>query len=140
MTISPPTRRRIRSVLRWAAALIWTGLVLFLMLSPGKDSTADALSRSFGGTDLTDSLGHVVLYGVLTILWDGALQAERPDGHRLALMVGLALGLLGECLQVFVPYRGVALLDFAANLTGVFLGSGLARWLPLLHPPDRDRQ
>jgi VanZ family protein len=140
MTAPSPTRRRIRSVLRWSAALVWTALVLYLMLSPGKDSTADDLSRSFGGTDLSDAVGHVILYGVLTILWDGALQADRPGGHRLALMVGLALGLLGESLQVFVPYRGVALLDFAANLAGVFLGSGLARRLPQLRPPGRDRQ
>lgn len=106
---------------RWGIALAWTALTVFLMLSPGEQSAAEDLSRFFGGTDLTDALGHVILFGVLTMLWRWALAGSHP--HRramwMAVVIGLTVGIATELAQFFIPHRGVALIDLVANGIGV---------------------
>lgn len=114
-------------LLRVAAALGWTALACLLMLLPGKGTVAEDTSNFFGGTDSTDALGHVLLFGGLTVLWYAALScwlAPAP-ALRVALVLGAAFGLLLEVGQGFVPERGISLLDFTANALGVLVGAAL---------------
>ncbi|GAB4418115.1 MAG: hypothetical protein Kow00106_14050 [Anaerolineae bacterium] len=117
---------------RWALVLAWTTLVCLLMLLPGEDSVAEDTSGFFGGTDLTDAAGHVLLFGALTVLWYAALVCHvgPPVAFGRAALVGAALGLLLETGQSLVPERGMSLLDFSANALGV-LGAALALRTPL---------
>lgn len=132
------SRIKVHHAVRWLAAISWTVLVVALMLMPGQDTAADDLSHFFGGTDITDAAGHVFLFGVLVLLWLLALVTVllRSRALRLAVAIGLALGLVTELLQVFVPHRGVAFIDLFANALGPALVFGLQRWLPstLLEP------
>jgi hypothetical protein len=48
-------------VVRWAAALAWMGLILVLMLTPSDRAVVEETSSTFGGTDLTDAIGHVIV-------------------------------------------------------------------------------
>ncbi len=106
---------------RWALALAWTALVCLLMLLPGEDSVAEDTSGFFGGTDLTDAAGHVLLFGGLTLFWYAALVCHGTPAEALRLALSLAggLGVLLEAGQSLVPERGVSLLDFSANALGV---------------------
>jgi hypothetical protein len=117
---------------RWALALGWTALVCLLMLLPGEDSVAEDTSGFFGGTDLTDAAGHVLLFGALTLFWYAALVCHVGPSVAFwrAALVGAALGLLLETGQSLVPERGVSLLDFSANALGVS-GAVLALRTPL---------
>lgn len=117
---------------RWALALAWTTLVCLLMLLPGEDSVAEDTSGFFGGTDLTDAAGHVLLFGALTVFWYAALVCQvRPSvAFWGAVLVGAGLGLLLETGQSLVPERGLSLLDFSANVLGVS-GAVLALRTPL---------
>ncbi len=110
-------------VVRWLVTFAWTALVIALMVTPGDEPLVTGLSDAFGDTDLTDAAGHVVLCAVLTILWQWALIAHIPPSHalRIALGVALALGTSVELLQMFVPNRGVSLLDLLANWLGGFI-------------------
>ncbi len=106
---------------RWALAVTWTALACLLMLLPGEDSVAEDTSGFFGGTDLTDAAGHVLLFGGLTLFWYVALVCHSAPAEALRLALGLAggLGVLLEAGQSLVPERGVSLLDFSANALGV---------------------
>lgn len=114
---------------RWMAALAWTTLVGLLMLLPGEDSIAEDTSGFFGGTDMTDALGHVLLFGIFTALWYAVLVCYLAPAPALtgALVIGTTCGLLLELGQGFVPERGPSLLDLAANALGVLISAALLR-------------
>ncbi len=108
-------------VVRWAATLAWIGLILVLMLTPSDRAVVDNTSDAFGGTDLTDAIGHGILYGVLAILWWAALACygEVHKTFWLAMALVAVLGVTLEIAQYWVPERGPSLLDFVANLVGI---------------------
>ena len=112
---------------RVTAALGWTVLVCLLMLLPGKDSIAEDTSGFFGGTDITDAFGHVLLFAMLTVLWYAALTCWLAPAPALkaVLAIGTVFGLLLELGQGVVPERGISLLDFAANALGVLAATVL---------------
>lgn len=114
---------------RWMAALTWTALVGLLMLLPGEDSIAEDTSGFFGGTDMTDALGHVLLFGIFTALWYAVLVCYLAPAPALtgALVIGAASGLLLELGQGIVPHRGLSLLDFTANALGVLISVAALR-------------
>ena len=128
------------ALLRWALALGWTALVCLLMLLPGEDSVAEDTSGFFGGTDLTDAAGHVLLFGALAILWYAALTCSLAPSAAFWRALGLAavLGVLLETGQSLVPDRGMSLLDFSANALGVCVAA-LALSTPLRHWLDSAR-
>lgn len=106
-------------MLRWTLAMVWTMLVLFLMLSPGDSTQVNGPSQSAGGSEVTDALGHVVLFAILTGCW---LWATFPTYQAGSVSIAIvALGVLLELTQHFVPERGISLLDLSANATGVVL-------------------
>jgi VanZ family protein len=115
--------------MRWPLALSWTAFVLFLMLAPGDNRQVDGLSKSAGGSDLTDALGHVVIFFILTVLWQWALSGRSPSRHALlgAALVAFGLGVGTEVAQTFVAGRGASWLDFSANGLGVLAAIGWRR-------------
>lgn len=108
--------------------MAWTILIGVLMLLPSDTQVVDRTSGTFGGTDLTDAVGHVVLFGILTALWYAALLA-RPAALIRAAALALGLGIVLETAQSVVPGRGFSLLDFGANVLGPALSvATLRRW------------
>ncbi|HMM27971.1 MAG TPA: VanZ family protein [Aggregatilineaceae bacterium] len=114
--------------LGWLAVLGWLALVGFLMLAPGEGSLVEDTSRAFGGTDLTDALGHVVLFGVLAALLAHALSFHLPPDRALwlAAAVAITVGTALELAQLLAIERGASLLDLAANWLGPLAA---ATWL-----------
>ncbi len=111
--------------IRLGLALLWTAGLLYLMLSPaGEGTTASWVSKLSGGTELTDAIGHVFLYAMLTLLWTWALDLHLAGRQAMmtALSIALLLCLSLEFTQQFVSGRGSTLIDYTAN----FLGVGLA--------------
>ena len=73
------------------------------------------------GVGLSDKLGHFLAYAALGLT--GALGYAgrwRPLAVVLAIV---ALGLVLECLQLFVPGRTFSGLDIVANIIGTALGA-----------------
>ena len=114
----------------WSATLGWTVLLLFLMLSPGEDTAAEEVSGFFGGTELSDAVGHVNLFGVLTALWQRALALHIGKHRALtaAVAIGLGLGVATELAQLFIPDRGAGLADMLANWIGAALAAAILRY------------
>jgi VanZ family protein len=106
----------------------WTAFIIVLMVIPGQGTITQDLSRAGGGTDTTDAVGHVLLFGSLVVMW---WQAHYPEQGALlaAALVGLMVGFTTELLQLWVPGRGAALIDFAANGLGVLLAGVVIRLL-----------
>lgn len=109
------------TILRWAAAVGWTILVVALTLLPGSSRVVHDTSAWFGGTELTDAIGHFLLFLVLAVAWQGALASRLERSQALLAAGGLAgaLGAVVEIGQVFIPGRGSGVLDLAANWMGV---------------------
>ncbi|MCC7208486.1 MAG: VanZ family protein [Anaerolineae bacterium] len=121
-----------RALVRLGLTLGWAGLILLLTLLPGeKGSLVGRTSAFFGGTDLSDAIGHAVLFGVLSLLGFHAGRTVLPARPALLLTLAfaLALGTLSEILQLYVPERGVTLFDMAANWIGA---ASAAFWLRFL--------
>jgi VanZ family protein len=108
-------------IFRWACVLALSILTLFLMLTPGVK-----LPYNFFG-DLTDKVGHFVLFGTLAVTWYWALTGHIPRlrAARIAIIVVLVFGTVTELAQFYVPQREVSFWDLVANWTGTFLGIGL---------------
>ena len=119
---------------RWLVTCIWTGITLFLMLSPADDmSLAKQLSILAGGTEITDAIGHFVLFSVLTLMWYWTLigRSSYLRARSTAALVALALGIGCELAQVFVPQRGASLLDLSADVLSVLFALWLIHlWIP----------
>jgi VanZ family protein len=96
------------------------------MTWPSQGTPVGQLSLFFGGSELTDAIGHVILCGILTWLWYQALRASSRHAYALsiAVAIGLGLGIVTEWAQSVVPSRGASLLDVLANALGVCLAVG----------------
>jgi hypothetical protein len=105
---------------RWIAVLTWAALIGFLMLTPGEDSIAEDISVFFGGTDLSDLIGHVIVFGILALLLFALLRAYHTPRPALilSLILAVAYGTLTEMLQMLVPHRGANLMDMVGNWLG----------------------
>ncbi|MBN1311614.1 MAG: VanZ family protein [Anaerolineae bacterium] len=97
------------------------------MVWPSRGTPVGSLSLFFGGTELTDAAGHVILCGILVWLWYWALRGYLQPSWVLGVgvAVGLGLGIVTELAQVFVPSRGASLLDLLANVLGMGIAAGL---------------
>jgi VanZ family protein len=118
--------------IRWPITLLWTAFTVFLALAPSDDTSfVTRLSQASGGTEITDAVGHVMLFGLLTVLW--YLPLARRYNHRRVLLwsivLALTIGIVTELTQSFVPDRGTSVLDLAANSVGVALAAiWIGRW------------
>lgn len=96
------------------------------MLSPS-DGTVKNISGLFGGTEITDAIGHVILIGVEFSLFHFVLLHYLPEKRALwiATILILTFAIILELAQTMIPSRGTSLIDIAA----AFIGVGIARWI-----------
>lgn len=81
------------------------------------------------GPPESDKAMHVLLFGVLAVLWAWALRAATL---RRLTAVAAAVALYGgalELLQTLTPYRSCDWRDFAADAAGALLAVGAWRLL-----------
>jgi polysaccharide biosynthesis protein VpsQ len=80
-----------------------------------------------------DKVGHLILYGILTFLVNVTLRAGEIRVGRLRFLRGsfyvLALSVLEELSQLFLPNRSCDVGDLASDLVAILLGGWLARGL-----------
>ncbi len=107
-------RRGLKSL--WAAGTL---IILILSLLP-KDMMIPE-------PPLSDKIAHFLAYGAVT--WVGAMAASTLKRRVYLGLAMLALGILLELAQAFVPGRSPEMLDGMANMFGVIAGLGLAFWL-----------
>ena len=108
-----------------ALRAVWVAVLFFLSEweSPGIELIA-----------VHDSVAHFLLYTVLgfTLAWE-RLRGARYH-HGVFVVLGIALGMMDEFHQSFVPGRTPAISDVFADTAGVIMGYALfvvifARWL-----------
>ena len=111
------------TVLTGCLAALWTLLICYLMLSPGSGTVADDVSQAFGGTELSDSLGHAALAFIETLLLSAAFRPLFSGRRALwaAAAFTLALTAALELSQRWIPDRSASPLDVAVNALGVAL-------------------
>lgn len=75
------------------------------------------------------TLGHIIGFSLLVILWSWAFVAHLPLKRALFVAVGFALiyGLITEFAQSFVPDRQVSLYDIAVNWTTTAVAAFIVR-------------
>jgi len=118
----------------WFGTIVWTVLVLIVLLKPSsRSSTHDYSIDTFLYTflrfdfevyDYIEAAGHVLLFIVLTALWNLTLsrQVTQSQAFRLTISFALVIAFGTEIGQFFV-YRGSMLFDLLANILGVSLTS-----------------
>lgn len=108
---------------RWVLTILWSILTLILFLTPSGDGTpVTFISELFGGTTLTDAIGHVIIHSALSFLWLWTAHLYIQDPARMIISGGVVLATTGELLQLYIPGRGSSLLDMVANSIGIFIG------------------
>lgn len=116
---------------RLGFSLALTAVVAVLSLLPGTPVEGDSqLVRSVAAVpSALQNAMHLVLYGVLALLWSWALA--RGHGRLPLTAAGvIAYGCVLELAQLAVPGRFASLQDVALNTAGVALAAlviGLAR-------------
>jgi hypothetical protein len=79
----------------WSLTLILRlSLITFLILSPGKHSTADDISNFFGGTEFSDWCGHIIWFTSLAFFEIADLQRALEHLQSLKTILN-SLGLMG---------------------------------------------
>jgi len=106
-------RRGLKSL--WAAGTL---IILILSLLP-KDIMIPE-------PPFSDKIAHFLAYGAVT--WVGAIAASTFRRRVYLGLVMLALGILLEVAQAFVPGRTPEMFAGVANLGGVAGGIFLAQW------------
>ncbi|TKB49171.1 VanZ family protein [Ferrimonas aestuarii] len=80
-----------------------------------------------------DKVGHLLLFGTLTLLANLALGFRVLSVNRLPLYWGTALVTvfvaIEELSQHFIPSRTLDMLDFIADIIGILLFTGLSKLL-----------
>jgi VanZ family protein len=159
---TPPISRHHRAGL-WIAATAYLVALVLISLFPFQGWTNNGLApwaflqqpfpRYRTGFDLWS---NVLAYIPLGLLWASLFAAgQRPSGqsHRLyetvsimvrAWLIGLALSLLMESLQTYLPSRRAQWLDLLTNSAGAFLGvifwaigARISRWHRARQPQFR---
>lgn len=125
--------KKIPTWLFWMLWLGWTILLCFLMLSPS-DGTVNTVSSWFGGTEITDAIGHVILVSVDCVLFYSVLirYLSAKNSLLFAGIVTLLFAIMLELAQTFIPSRGASLIDIIAAFVGV--GCGLVIIKRVLSP------
>jgi VanZ family protein len=116
----------------WFVALSWTLLVFIALLYPGNNliqhkyllSTflATFFNLSLKHYDFIEAMGHVILFGVLTVFWVRVLGQYFQKTKVILLTIGIiaAVGIITEIGQYFVN-RDSEFLDLMANFIGALL-------------------
>jgi len=116
----------------WLMALGWLMLAIIVLLKPGKVVLSHELtlssfistffSFSMTRSDLSEALGHIFLFAILTVLWQRVfiIYFNRSSTLLLTISAVLAFAIGTEIGQYFVN-RGSMLLDLIANFLGIIL-------------------
>ena len=109
-----------RPALRWVYALAWTALLLVLLLQSSSQPVIGPAAPPGKPTLAREILltsGHLIGFGVLTVLWWRALVTKQSARVALigAVVISLALGVMTELAQATIPDRMASLFDVAAN-------------------------
>jgi hypothetical protein len=120
----------IRRLLLYIVWLLWSAMLLYLMLYPADGTLVADVSGFFGGLDVTDAFGHVILFAGETLLtfFVFRTQVSALKAKWSTVIIMLLLAFLLETLQIWIPGRGASLLDYAANGTGVGVFLMAYRW------------
>ncbi|MFD2037645.1 VanZ family protein [Belliella marina] len=107
---------------RLLPAVIWLGLVLLAMLSPGdKFPSTPQIPHK-------DKIVHFGLFFVLNLLWMRVWVVEASKDKKFLklftsyLVFGIIFAILVEYLQLYVPNRSFDYYDIAANMLGAAVG------------------
>jgi len=111
-------------VWRWLAVFLWMGMIFVLSATPSIATPLEPLC------DFTfKKVGHVTVYGILTVLLFRALRLHIPHKGR-ALVVAAIVAILYACSdewhQTFVPGREGTLRDVTIDAIGAV---GMSVWL-----------
>lgn len=128
------TKRTRPNQLSWlkaySAALLWAAFILLLMSLPGNNLP----DFDIWAIEIEDKLGHVAVFGLLTLLMVWGLSRRVQPLTRKALwavfLIGTFYGGATEILQgVAFPSRYASVLDFVADTIGSALGTVFAVWV-----------
>lgn len=118
-----------RAALAWLPVCAYTLLIWYL-------SSQSLDFRLIEEVPLRDKGVHFVEYGVLGFLMAHAAHVTwpaRPRRYYAAVWLSLALGLIDELHQFYVPGRSADAADLLADAIGISLATllyaGLSRWL-----------
>lgn len=116
----------------WGPAAAWAALILVLTSVP----LPGAAPGAPGGAD---KAAHLFLYGVLG--WQVMRGAQRAGGSRRNVLVAVAAAMLFAALdewhQGWLPRREPEMMDWVADVVGLFLGAGARRLWPGRRPGER---
>ena len=115
---------------RWAATLLFIGIIIGLSVTPGVERADDNLfSWLFANTaPPMQKVLHVVTYAMLAVLWMWTLAGIESLPQRVALSFTLALvlGVALEWYQTTVPGRYGSIIDILLNTAGIVAGLVIA--------------
>lgn len=102
--------------------IIWTILLIFLSLLPGKSMPSFSIADIFA----IDKVGHLFFYATLVFLWLNGFHKGGRYSLFLVSVVFLAAFLLGVMLELsqalFSSGRNFDILDVLANFFGCAVG------------------
>ncbi len=110
-------------------------IFLFILTIIPTDSGA-ALNKIYILTLRADYLLHALIFLPWMILvWLHLRQSGLADKARLKTIIfwfaaGLALAVLSEVLQLWLPHRAYNIIDLIYNLVGLMLGTLIFFWKP----------
>ena len=85
-----------------------------------------------GEIPLGDKLGHLLLVGTLSLLFNCVLGGRRAPGRLRSVMLGSLLVFVGmtleEASQCFNPHRNCDPYDWLANVLGIAIGEVIIRF------------
>lgn len=121
-------KRRTELTLRaWILAVAYLALIFGISSIPQSTLSQTAFK-------ISDKMAHLAEYTgfglLLTVAFRGSLRrAPRWVLMVVVVVVGASVGALDETYQLTVPGRERELLDWVADVVGVFIGTGLAMGL-----------
>jgi VanZ family protein len=117
--------------LRWGLALGYSAfLIAYLLQQPGSPAVeiVAPVAAPDWKREVAFTIGHILGFGVLFLLWYAALKRDIPARAALtAFVIALAIGLLGEGLQSLLPDRNASLYDMTMNTVGMGLAWAVIR-------------
>ncbi len=92
-------------------------------------------TKSMPSFALHDKVKHFIAYLVLTFFLSLTLRVQdkyakiKEEFIKYTIIITLLYSTFDEIHQIFIPGRSAEVLDWIANLFGIFLGITLVRWL-----------
>lgn len=115
--------KRYVDLMMLVGVIAWGVFVLALTMLPRSIPVVYRLSDALGGTNATDTFGHLALFASLTaVLWFASLH-WMPSHYGLLLAMGITLmvGTGTEFYQWFMSSRSADIEDLMANWLGAFV-------------------